>query len=112
MCVDYRRFNFVKTFDCFLLPRFDKAIDTFFGATVLSILELAMASQQVPIKPSDIEKTALITHVNFYEMTKMPCGLCNAPSTYQRHMSNVLQGLIRSICLAYFDDVIVFSKNK
>ena len=43
---------------------------------------------------------------------KMQFGLCNAPSTYQHLMSSVLQGLIGRICLAYLDDVIVFSKRR
>ena len=112
MCVDYRRLNSVTKFDCFPLPRLDEALDPFAGATVFSSLDFAMAYHQVPVKPSDIEKTAFITHVGLYEMVKMPCGLCNAPSTYQRLMSGFLQGLIGRICLAYLDDVIVFSKKR
>ena len=50
-----------------------------------------MAYHQVPVKPSDVEKTALITHVGLFEMQKMPFGLCNALSTYQRLMSGVRQ---------------------
>ena len=81
------------------------------AAAVFSSLDLAMAYHQVPVAPSDIEKTAFITHAGLYEMIKMPFGLCNAPSTYQRLMSIVLRGLIARICLAYFDDVIVFSRR-
>ena len=64
------------------------------------------------MKPADVEKMAFITHVGLYEMMKMPFGLCNAPSTYQRLMMSVLQGLIGRICLAYLDDVIVFTKRR
>ena len=112
MCVDYRRLNFVTTFDCFPLQRLDEALDAFVNATVFSSLELTMASHQVPVKPAYVEKTAFITHVGLYEMMKMPFGLCNAASTYQRLMMSVLQGLINRICLAYLDDVIVFSKRR
>ena len=64
----------------------------------------------MPVKPADIEKTAFITHVGLYDMMKMPFGLSKAPSTYQRLMISVLQGLIGRICLAFLDEIIVFSK--
>ena len=71
-----------------------------------------MAYHQVPVKPADVEKTAFITHVGLFEMVKMPFGLCNAPSTYQRLMMSLLQGLVGRICLAYLNDVMVFSKRR
>ena len=110
MCVDYRRLNSVTKFDWFPLPRLDEALDAFSGSTVLRYLDLAMADHQVFMNPADIEKTACITHVGLFEMTKMPFGLCNALSTYQRLMTSVLYGLIGLICLVYFADVSVFSK--
>ena len=64
------------------------------------------------MKPSDIEKTAFITHVGLLEMQKMPFGFCNAPSTYPRLMAGVLQKLIGRICLAYLDDMIIFSEKR
>ena len=109
MCVDYRRVNAATKFDCFPLPRLDEALDTVAGCSVFSSLDLAMAYHQVPVAPSDVEKTAFITHAGLFEMTKMPFGLCNAPSTYQRLMSIVLRGLMMRICLAYLDPVIVYS---
>jgi len=41
----------------------------------------------------------------------MPFGLCNAPATFQHLMDTVLMGLNFEICLAYLDDIIVFSKD-
>ena len=110
MCVDYRRVNAATKFDCFPLPRLDEVLDEVAGSSVFSSLDLAMAYHQVPVAPSDVEKTAFITHAGLYEMTKMPFGLCNAPSTYQRLMSIVLRGLMTRICLAYLDDVIIYSR--
>ena len=112
MCVDYRQLNAVTKFDCFTLPHLNEALDAFAGATVFCSLNLAMAYHQVPVKPADVEKPALITHVGLYEIMKIPFGLCNAPSTYQRLMMSVPQGLIGCICLAYLDDVIVCSKSR
>ena len=108
MCVDYRRVNAATKFDCFPLPPLDEALDAVAGCTVFSSLDLAMAYHQVPVAFFDVEKTAFITHAGLFEMTKMPFGLCNAPSIYQRLMSIVLRGLITRICLLYFDDVVVY----
>ena len=112
MGVVYRRLNSVKKFDCFPLTGLNEALDAFASATVFSSLDLAMAYHQVPVKPADVKMTAFITHVGLYEMMKMPFGLCNAPSTYQRLMMSLLQKLIGSICLAYLDDVIIFSTRR
>ena len=112
MCVYYRRLNSITNFDCFPLPPLDEALDAFSGSTVFSSLDLAMAYYQIPVTPADVETTAFITHVGLFEMAKMPFGLCNAPSTYQRLMTSVLQGLIGRIPLAYVDDVIVCFKRR
>ena len=44
-------------------------------------------------------------------MTRMPFGLNNSASTFQRTMEMALQGLQWVTCLNYIDDVIVFGKH-
>ena len=80
MCVKYCRLNEATKFDNFPLPRHDKALDAIAGCSVFYSLDFAMAYHQVPVAPSDDQKTAFVTHAGLFEMTKMPFGLCNAPS--------------------------------
>ena len=108
----YCRLNSIINFDCFSLPRLDKVLDAFAGATVFSSLDFAVEYHQVPVKPADIENTAFITQAGRFKITKMPFGLCNSLSTYQRLMMSVLQIFIGRICLEYLDDVIVFFKRR
>ena len=112
MRVAYRRLNTVTKFDCFPLLLFDEAFDAFANCKVFSSLDLAIAYHQVPVEQQDIEKTVFITRDGLFKMAKMPFGLCNAPSTFQRLMSIVPRELIYRIWIAYLDDVIVFSKQR
>ena len=60
ICVDYRLVNAATKFDCFPLPRLDEALDAVARCSVFSSLDLAMAYHQVPVAPSDIEKTGFV----------------------------------------------------
>src|SRR5688572_15532570 len=41
----------------------------------------------------------------------MPFGLCNAPSSFQRFMNRTLAPLLHECCLAYLDNVMIYSKT-
>ena len=59
--------------------------------------------------PEDCEKTAFVTRYGLYEYTVLPLGLCNAPSTFQRLMNTVMDGLIDKCVGVYLDDILVYS---
>ena len=61
--------------------------------------------------PKDRSKMAFITKYGLYEYSKLPFGLCNAPSTFQRCMELVFLGLKWKTILIYLDDIIIFSSD-
>ena len=63
------------------------------------------------MKPEDISKTAFSTPYGHYEFTRMPFGLKNSPSTFQRLMNTVLTGLQGLQCFVYLDDIVVYAKT-
>ena len=111
-CVDYRKLNDITIKDAHPLPRIDDTLDTLHGSKWFSTLDLKSGYWQVEIEETDKEKTAFRTSSGqLYEFNVMPFGLCNAPATFSRLMDEALSGLAWRTCLAYLDDVIVFSRT-
>ena len=94
MTVDYRALNHQTKKDVYPLPRIDDLLDKLAKAKYLSAIDLASGYHQIAMAPEDIEKTAFVTRYGLYEYTVLPLGLCNAPSTFQCLMNEVMKGYI------------------
>ena len=108
-CVSYQKLNDVTRKDAYPIPRIDDTLDMLSGSLYFSTLDLASGYYQVKMDPKDKEKTAVATHIGLFNFLRMPFGLCNAPSTFERLMERVLRGLQWHQCLLYLDDVIIYS---
>ena len=63
------------------------------------------------VKEEDQFKTAFTTKWGTMAYKRMPFGLSNADTTFQRAMDMAFQSLINKIMLIYLDDITVYSKN-
>ena len=92
-CVDYRKLNAVTKFDAYPLPRIEETFEALGGAKWFTTLDLISGYWQVGLTPKAKLKSAFCTRSGLYLWKVMPFGLCNAPSTFERLMEGVLQGL-------------------
>lgn len=112
-CIDFRKLNNHTTRDAYALPRVDEALQMMGGAKWFSSLDLKAGYWQIEIAEEDKHKTAFVLPPPFglWECNRMPFGLCNAPSTFQRAMERCLGELNHTCCVVYLDDIIVFGRD-
>ena len=111
MVIDYRRLNEHTIDDKFPIPDIPEILDKLGKSNYFSTIDLKSGFHQIEMDPKDIEKTAFSTGNGHYEFTRMPFGLKNAPSTFQRLMNYVLHEYINKICFVYLDDVIILGSS-
>ena len=97
--------------DAFPLPRIDDSLDAMSGACLFSSLDLAHGYFQVTMHPDSVAKTAFRVPWGLYEFVRMPQGLMNSLSTFQRIMELVFGDLNLSELILYLGDVLVFSQT-
>ena len=110
-CIDYRQLNKVTVKNAYPLPNITDIIDALEGASIFSSLDLKSGYWQIPLRETDKEKTAFITHRGQFQFNRVPFGLANAPSVFANLIAAVLSGLEYKICLAYLDDIIIYSNT-
>ena len=108
VCVDFRRVNKITVQDPYHIPLITEIVGRVGNARYLSKLDLNKGFHQVQLTAEAGRKTAVVTQFGKYEFTRMPFGLVNATSTFQRLMDLVLEGL-HECCSAYVDDILIYS---
>jgi len=112
ICIDYRELNKRTTKDSYPLPLPDEVQDKLAGSKIFSTLDLHSGYWQLPVNPKDQEKTAFCPGpgMGLFEFCRMPFGLSGAPSSFQRLMDTILQGL--PFVTIYLDDILVHSTSE
>ncbi len=79
---------------------------------MFSTLDLKSGYWQLPVHADSIKKTAFTCHRGLFEFLRMPFGLANAPSFFQREMTQALSEFIGKFCMVFIDDIVVYSRSE
>lgn len=111
LVIDYRKLNTLTIADRYPIPEINEVLSQLGNNKYFSVLDLKSGFHQIPLRESDIEKTAFSINNGKYEFTRLPFGLKNAPAIFQRALDDILKDHIGKICYVYIDDIIVFGNN-
>lgn len=112
MVIDYRKLNSITVSDKYPLPEINEVLAQLGKSRYFTVLDLKSGFHQIPLKPTDIEKTAFSINNGKFEFTRLPFGLKNAPAIFQRALDDILRPHIGVRCYVYIDDIIIFSPNE
>ncbi|KAJ3473142.1 hypothetical protein NLI96_g13115 [Meripilus lineatus] len=109
--VDCRKRNDNTVRDVTPFPDQDQIRMDVARAKVRSKIDLSDAYEQIRIIPGDVLKTAFATVFGTFTSQVMQQGDCNAPSTFQRLMTEIFREHIGKFVHVYLDDIFVFSES-
>ena len=87
-------------------------LDWLVSVKVYIKLDIQSAYNLIQIKEGDKWKTAFRTHYGHFEYHVMPFGLVNAPVMFQEYINRVLHDCQDVTCLAYLDNILIFSEDE
>ena len=112
LCVDYRVLNSKTKPRPHVMPRIDYVLSQLGKAMVFTTIDLSQGFHQFAKRKADRDKTAFGTpHRGSYRYKRMPFDLKNACFTFQSVMDKVLDGALYKYCMAFIDDVVIYSNN-
>ena len=111
VCIDYRKLNSKTQKDYFPLAFLDQILDRVAGHSYYCFLDGYSGYNQIPVFPSDQEKTTFTCPYGTFAYKKMPFGLCNAPATFQRYMMAIFSDMIEKNLEIFMDDFSVFGDS-
>ena len=111
LCINYHRLNLLTKKNWYPLPLIGEALDWLSGAKIYTKLDIWVAYNQVWMKEGDEWKTTFQTRYGHYEYCVMPFRLANTPATFQGFINYALQDLLDICCIAYLDDILIYSDN-
>ena len=112
MVGDFRALNTYTIPDRYPMPKINEALTQLQDAKYITCMDVLKGFHQNVIHEDSKHLMRIILHMGIYEYQRMPFGIKNAPSHFQRMMDIEFHKELREGWLIiYIDDIIIFSKT-
>ncbi|MBW0533813.1 hypothetical protein O181_073528 [Austropuccinia psidii MF-1] len=110
MVGDFRELNTYTVPDRYPIPRIQETLTQLSKAKYITSMDALKGFHQNVLTPKAKKLLRIITHCGIYEYLRMPFGIKNAPSHYQRMMNTIFPTeLSEGWLIIYIDDIIICS---
>jgi hypothetical protein len=109
LTIDYRLVNKHTIADPYPLPTVEDMHASMAGCTMWSQLDAVTGFWQAPVAEEDVPKTGFTNPFGNFEWTRRPMGMVSSPSTFQRLMDDMLNGVENA--RTYVDDTFCFTSG-
>ena len=111
VCIDYRKLNTAIRKDHYLLPFIDQMLNRLARHSHYYFLDGYSGYNQIAIALEDQEKTTFTYPYDTFAFRRMPFGLCNAPTTFQRCIMSMFSDLVEEAMEIFMDDFSVYGSS-
>ncbi|MBW0525110.1 hypothetical protein O181_064825 [Austropuccinia psidii MF-1] len=112
MVGDFRELNTYTVPDRYPIPRIQETLTQLSKSKYITSMDALKGFHQNVLTPKAKKLLRIITHCGIYEYLKMPFGIKNAPSHYQRMMNTIFPTeLSEGWLIIYIDDIIICSDS-
>ena len=111
VCIDYHNLNAATRKDHFQLPFINQMVEQLAGHEYYCFLDDYFGYNQVAVDPKDQEKKTFTCPFRMFAYRRMPFGLCNAPTTFQRCMISIFSDMVERFLEIFMDDFSVFGSS-
>lgn len=113
MVVDYSRtINRFTLLDAYPLPRIDELVNKVAKNSFYSTLDLKSAYHQIPIRDSEKIYTAFEANGRLYQFRRIPFGVSNGVSCFQRVIDEIIEKENLRETYAYIDNITIGGSSK
>ncbi|MBW0504489.1 hypothetical protein O181_044204 [Austropuccinia psidii MF-1] len=108
----FRALNTYTVPDRYPIPRIQETLTELPKAKYITSMDSLKGFHQKLFMPKTKKLLRIITHCGIYEYLRMPFGIKNAPSHYQRMMNTIFPTeLYEGYLIIYIDDIIICSDS-
>ena len=110
--VDYRQLNAMTIKKQYLLLLIKEILECICKTKIYNKIDIINAFNCLFMQQREEWKTAFRTQYGLHEYLVMLFGLANAPSSFQNFINNILYKMLDKFCIAYIDDILIYSNFK